>query len=71
MCLFLILYWCSCDGAKVIPGSADLIPDWAAVNSRLARLREFARKPLTFLTFFYSQMAITEAKSAKFPARRE
>ncbi len=36
MCLFLILYWCAWDGAKVIPGSADLIPGSAAINFRLA-----------------------------------
>jgi hypothetical protein len=40
------------DGAEVIPGSADLIPDWAANNSRLALLREFARRRLIYLTFF-------------------
>jgi hypothetical protein len=53
MCLFLILYWCSWDGATaipVIPGSADLIPDYAVINSRLALLREFARKHLIRLT---------------------
>jgi hypothetical protein len=35
-----------------IPGSADLIPDWAGENSRFARLREFAGKPLNCLTIF-------------------
>jgi len=55
MCLFLVLFWClpSWDDAEVtIPGSASFIPDWAEPNSRLALLREFARKALICLTIF-------------------
>jgi hypothetical protein len=35
-----------------IPGSADLIPDWAGENSRFAPLREFAGNPLNYLIIF-------------------
>jgi hypothetical protein len=30
----------------IVPGSAELIPDWAGINSRLDLLREFACTPL-------------------------
>ena len=37
MGLFLALLWCSADVLGVIPGSANLIPDYARINSRFRR----------------------------------
>jgi hypothetical protein len=58
MGLFLILLWraaakglCGVPNIfPVIPGSANLIPDWAVLNSRLAPLRELLGKGLICLT---------------------
>jgi hypothetical protein len=60
MGLFLILLWRAaaiglCGGPNIfpdIPGSANLIPDWAVLNSRLAPLRELTGKGLICLTVF-------------------
>jgi hypothetical protein len=55
----------------VVPGLADLIPDWAGENSRSGVLREFSGKSLIFLIVFRSQTAVLWGKPKKIPAQRE
>jgi hypothetical protein len=53
----LIVFLCGAIATKasasfpVNPGSAELIPDQACINSRLGRLREFGCKHLIYLAF--------------------
>jgi hypothetical protein len=52
MFLFNVLFWSLDNGEDRIPGSAELIPDWALVYSRFGLRREMVHKQLIFLTVF-------------------
>jgi len=60
MGLLLVFFWAlgsvwrsgARNGFPVIPGSADLIPDWAGANSRFGVIRELAGKELNYLVIF-------------------
>jgi hypothetical protein len=44
----------------IIHGSGSLIPGWVGANSRLALLREFARKGVIYLTIFPAKRPLSE-----------
>jgi hypothetical protein len=67
MGLLLILFWCWAvvrmrvrTVSGTIPGSTSLLPGWAGANSRLALLREFARKGLICPTIFSEKQLLSE-----------
>ena len=67
MGLLLVLFWCWAvvrmrvrTFSRIIPGSGSLIPGWVGANSRLALLREFARKGLIYLTIIPAKQLLPE-----------
>jgi hypothetical protein len=67
MGLLLVLFWCWAVArmrvrtfSGIIHGSGSLIPGWVGANSRLALLREFARKGVIYLTIFPAKRPLSE-----------
>jgi len=68
MFLFIVLFWFLDNGKDRIPGSAELIPDWAVVNSPVRTATGNGSQEVDFTDRFRVKTAPETGKSKKIPA---